>query len=167
MTTEEWRPVVGFPAYEVSSRGRVRSSHAWRGQRDRILIGGTSTKGYPYVQLVAPDGGVKVRATHILLAEAFIGPRPIGNHVRHLDGNRKNCTVENLAYGTPAENAADQLRHGTHPNASKTKCARGHAFDEHNTRFRPDGSRRCGACRREDSRRQRERRAFRAAGLAA
>lgn len=167
MEGEEWRPVVGFPAYQVSNRGRVRSSHTWRGQRDRILIGGTTIKGYPYVQIIAPGGGAKARAIHVLVAQAFIGTRPADMEVRHLDGNAKNCLVSNLAYGTHRENELDKRRHGTHPHGSKKKCVHGHPFNEENTRLRPDGGRRCAICRREACRRQRVRKALRAAGVAA
>ncbi len=36
-----------------------------------------------------------------------------------------------------------------HPNASKTRCKRGHPFDAHNTYYAPDGQRRCRTCLRE------------------
>jgi hypothetical protein len=32
---------------------------------------------------------------------------------RHLDGNRSNNRLDNLAWGTPLENGADKARHGT------------------------------------------------------
>lgn len=51
---------------------------------------------------------------HLLVAAAFIGPRPPGKIVRHLDGNRKNPRWGNLAYGTYAENTQDAIAHGTH-----------------------------------------------------
>lgn len=70
---------------------------------------------------------------HVLVAAAWLGPRPDGLVIRHLDGNSRNNDVRNLAYGTPAENVRDTVRHGTHPEASKTHCYRGHEFTEDNT----------------------------------
>jgi len=36
-----------------------------------------------------------------------------------------------------------------HPQASKTRCKRGHPFDRENTYYTPDGRRRCRTCLRE------------------
>jgi hypothetical protein len=41
---------------------------------------------------------------HILVAKAWIGPRPEGLELDHKDGNIRNCTVSNLEYVTPEEN---------------------------------------------------------------
>jgi hypothetical protein len=51
---------------------------------------------------------------HVLIATAFHGPRPRGMEVRHLNGNRRDNTPGNLAWGTRAENVADRVRHGSH-----------------------------------------------------
>jgi hypothetical protein len=50
---------------------------------------------------------------HRLVALAFLGPAPEGMEVRHLDGNKRNARLENLTYGTQAENYADRRIHGT------------------------------------------------------
>ena len=65
--------------------------------------------GYSYVRLV---GGQMIRI-HTLMAETFVGPRPLGQGVRHLDGNPVNNSPENLAWGTQAENMQDKIMHGT------------------------------------------------------
>lgn len=41
---------------------------------------------------------------HILVAIAWIGPRPKGCELDHKDGNIRNCAVSNLEYVTPEEN---------------------------------------------------------------
>jgi len=33
-------------------------------------------------------------------------------HTRHLDGNKKNCRLDNLRYGTASENVRDRIEHG-------------------------------------------------------
>jgi hypothetical protein len=60
---------------------------------------------------------------HALVIEAFRGPRPPGMETRHLDGDRGNNVITNLAYGTRAENRADSVRHGTAQRGSRN----GHA----------------------------------------
>lgn len=56
---------------------------------------------------------------HHLVAEYFIGPRPEGNYVRHLDGDKLNNHVSNLAYGTPQDNINDTMRHGRVPKGAE------------------------------------------------
>jgi hypothetical protein len=65
-------------------------------------------RGYMLVSL----GFNKKRAVHTLVLEAFVCPRPKGMQCRHLDDNKKNPRLENLCWGTPKENLADQYRNG-------------------------------------------------------
>lgn len=51
-------------------------------------------------------------SVHVLVAEAFIGPRPEGMDVRHLNGNPRDNRVTNLAYGTRSDNVRDCYRYG-------------------------------------------------------
>lgn len=41
---------------------------------------------------------------HKLVALAWIGPRPIGMEIDHLNGDKLNWSLDNLEYVTPAEN---------------------------------------------------------------
>ena len=114
---EIWRPVVGYEAYyEVSNMGRVRSVNRWMppnpyspGQylRGRVLkqeaTGPPGNRRYKRVTLNT-DGGRHRRLVHHLVLEAFLGPRPHGYEVNHLDGNPGNNEMENLAYVTHAQN---------------------------------------------------------------
>ncbi|SHJ58468.1 NUMOD4 motif-containing protein [Nocardiopsis flavescens] len=151
---EQWRAVVGFPGYEVSSLGNVRS---WsRYKRGELLKLRPGTTGYPHVTLWR-DGRCHRPKVHRLVALAFIGPRPDGQQVRHLDGDRLNNAADNLAYGTPSQNVRDSVRHGTHPEVRKTSCRRGHPFDTANTYVDPSGRRVCRACKLQRQRRRRAR----------
>ena len=112
----EWRPVVGHEsAYEVSSDGQVRSLRFRNGTIDKprgtplLLKLNMSTNGYHCLRL----GACPVRV-HVLVAEAFHGPRPTPRHqVAHADGMRTNNHVTNLRWATVAENIEDAKRHGT------------------------------------------------------
>lgn len=99
----KWRPVPGSLIHYVSSDGRLYSERLRRELRPCVL-----GNGYAYVCL--RNG--KPSTVHSLVLGAFIGPRPTGMETRHLDGNKLNNKIENLAYGTSAENSADIKRHG-------------------------------------------------------
>src|SRR6266404_4549225 len=112
MNGEEWRVVPGFSNYEVSVLGRVRSNVV-KG-KTRILKPALSGKGpakYWYVSLSRNHSQV-TRVVHQLVLEAFVGPRPKDAVSRHIDGNRLNCSLSNLTWGTPKENMADRRNHG-------------------------------------------------------
>src|SRR5690606_32157657 len=81
-----------------------------------------------------------------LVAAAFLGPRPEGSEVCHINGDPADNRVENLRYGSRSENVLDQVRHGVHNNARKTHCKNGHAFTPENTMRRSEGGRRCRTC---------------------
>ena len=128
---EIWKDIPGFPSYQVSNIGRVRSVGQWveirmpNGQtRDqyyppRILAQRPNMKkgGHLTVHLGSRKlGNRKPHYVHVLVAEAFIGPRPDGMLVCHNDSNPLNNCVENLRYDTKAGNAYDMLRLGNHRN---------------------------------------------------
>lgn len=160
---EEWRPVPGYPDYSASTEGRIVSRRVSR--EGRLMSETPSTNGYIYHHLANDEGRTPYSAHHIV-AITFLGPRPEGMEVRHLDGNPTNNAVRNLQYGTPAENSEDIKRHGRNWALNKTHCPKGHPYDEANTYRAPSGApRRCRTCMRQQRADQRARRAFQAAGI--
>lgn len=117
---ERWLPISGYEnLYQVSDQGRVRSltrSVDRRGCGTCQYVGRSLqpsfVKGYPRVVL-KDKGRNRGREVHKLVVEAFVGPCPVGQEVRHLDGIRSNAKLANLVYGTRIENQADRRRHGT------------------------------------------------------
>jgi len=149
----EWRPIPGWEGYyEASSKGAIRSV-------DRVVVRGKRTlrlSGSPRVPKVGKNGYLytslyrsseaSYSTVHRLVALTFLGPRPVGHDVCHRNGVRSDNRVENLYYGTRSENNRDKRIHGTDHNASKTRCAQGHPFDDENTYLLPDRSRKCKQC---------------------
>ncbi len=117
-TPVEYRDVPGFPGYRVGSDGSVwsRKSGGW----SRLKL--ATNRGYQQVSLSrwARHSSFKV---HHLVLENFVGPRPPGLECRHLDGNPANNRLDNLCWGTRAENVADQVRHGTQLGPRGERCA--------------------------------------------
>jgi hypothetical protein len=98
---EEWRVVDGCP-YQVSDFGRVRSTRNGK-RHGRIMAAFRSHRGYFYVKLVR--GGVRAKfSVHGLVARAFIGPKPDGYNINHIDCDKANNRPSNLEYVTHAEN---------------------------------------------------------------
>lgn len=128
---EEWRPVVGFEGlYSISSLGRVRSEPRVvirKGHsltiHGRIRTAPLNRNGYPAIQLWRGNNNSHFEV-HVLVAAAFIGPRPAGMQILHEDGVRTNARVNNLSYGTPQQNFADSVRHGTDTRAERNHLAR-------------------------------------------
>jgi hypothetical protein len=132
---ERWRPVVGYEGlYEVSDLGRVRSldrvsllqGKYKRFAKGRVLKPIPNSKGYHLVTL-SKDGIQKTPSVHQLVLQAFVGPCPEGQLVRHGPGGKDDNRLSNLSYGTPKQNMADRLRDGTaiygdtHPMAKLTE----------------------------------------------
>lgn len=125
MTEETWKPVPGYEGfYEVSDQGRVRSldrcvanKGRWGAvvphhRLGRLLKPGRASNGYVTVAL-ANGGKRRSYLVQELVMLAFVGPRPPGYVIRHLDGTRLNNQLSNLEYSTPRENSLDRARHGT------------------------------------------------------
>ena len=130
----EWREIPGLQGnYEVSEFGNFRRVLS-NGQR-RPKAQHTDRAGYLRANLYV--NGVKrtVQASGAV-AEAFIGPRPEGMEVCHIDGNHQNNHFTNLRYDTVLNNRRDKITHGTHRNQNnKTHCRNGHVWTRETTRF--------------------------------
>ncbi len=104
-----WLPVEGWPYYEVSSEGEVRSSSPWA-KRPLMKLQINSVTGYKFVKLCKKGDTITI-LVHILVAKTFIGPCPDGQEVRHKNGVKVNCAADNLEYGTHRQNVLDRWKH--------------------------------------------------------
>lgn len=154
--TEQWAPVPGYEGrYEVSDLGRVRTvarvipyiDGRLRRVQQRVRKVQLDTRGYPALSLTDNQGRTRTRGVHVLVAAAWIGPRPEGMEVCHNDGDKTNPRLDNLRYGTHSENAQDAVLHGQHPWASRTSCIYGHPYTPENT-YPYRGRRHCRTCTR-------------------
>lgn len=118
---ENWQPIPGYPHYQVSDKGRVKSI-------DRTVTGknGTPRKLTGKVLTPYPDSNGRLRVKlsthgehsqlmiHQLVALVFHGECPAGKVVCHNNGNHRDNHATNLRYDTMSENMLDSVRHGTH-----------------------------------------------------
>ncbi len=106
MPRERWHQVRGWEGrYVITDQGRVLSALTG------CVLKPALDRGYPHVNLYR-DGKRTTRHVHILVLEAFRGWRVVGQVSRHLNGNRADNRLENLRWGTYAENEADKRVHG-------------------------------------------------------
>jgi len=119
---EEWRWLVGHePSYEISNMGRVRS-YIRKGPRGRfnrvarMLTLTADAEGYRILTIAAK--GYKV---HRLVLETFVGPSDLVT--RHLNNNPADNRLENLRWGTQAENMRDRVIAGNHNRQRKAVSA--------------------------------------------
>lgn len=122
MKTETWKDIPGYEGkYQVSNLGRVKSLsrlinganqfsfYAWT-SRERILRPGRHDKGgHLSIMLNSPR---KCCLVHQLVVRAFVGEKPEGNVVLHVNGDPCDNRLENLRYDTQSENVLDVYRQG-------------------------------------------------------
>jgi hypothetical protein len=109
---EEWRPVVGYEGwYEVSNLGRVKRVRRGSGTRPGTILTPIRRPGCWTVAL-SRDAVEIVFRIHALVMEAFVGPRPPGLVINHIDADTLNNAVWNLEYVTQRENVHHTMRLG-------------------------------------------------------
>lgn len=112
---EEWKPVVGYEGwYEVSNLGRVRRVAVGHGTNPGRILKGYSKRGrYSSVVLfLGCRATAKTHNVHQLVASAFLGVRPDGCEINHIDGNKSNPALTNLEYVTKSGNQLHSLKTG-------------------------------------------------------
>lgn len=108
----EWQDIQGYKGlYKISEAGHVLSLKAKYKTADRLIKNYISKNGYPIVYLTK-GGKTKTIKLHILLAKTFI-PNP-NNYpcVLHLDDNKINFALANLAWGTQSQNIKMAFENG-------------------------------------------------------
>lgn len=146
-SSERWLPVVGYEGlYLVSSEGRVYS-FARRGASEGVKRQHLATSnGATYYRVkITKDGRGVSKPVHALVAEAFIGPRPEGQVVRHKDGDSLNNRSSNLEYGTVKDNNLDKMIHSG--NLSVNHCRRGHLLKGANLDTNVKENTSCRSCK--------------------
>lgn len=104
---EIWKPIPNCNGYLASNIGNIKNDVS-----GKIYKGHTVGRGYRHVSVIE-NGVRRYRKVSRLVASAFYGISDL--HVLHNNGNPSDDRVENLRYGTPKENYADAVKHGTRP----------------------------------------------------
>jgi HNH endonuclease len=114
----EYKTVRDWPMYEISNLGGVRRDN-------KPIAQFLNNRGYLCFN-VSDGSKRKMLRVHREVARAFL-PQT-GPIVRHLDGNKLNCCLSNLAWGNSLDNESDKNKHGRtlrrarHPMAKLTEA---------------------------------------------
>lgn len=105
MEEEIWKAIDGYPGYEVSSLGRVKSLVKAYRREEIILKGSPNTTGYILVQLYPEPRKRKSLLVHRLVMLTF-QPNPMMDEleVNHKDLDTTNNKMSNLEWVTQKEN---------------------------------------------------------------
>lgn len=120
------KDIPGFKGYKIDENSVVYSVHIKKVMKVKV------NNGYLSIGLFK-DGKYHYVNCHRLAAMTFLGiPDNFEKmDARHLDGNKSNNHISNIALGTKAENAQDKFRHGTAYNLPKGE-------DHHNAKLTDD-----------------------------
>lgn len=110
---EQWRPVIGYEGfYEVSNFGEVKRIKGGKGTSlGGVMKQQTGKRGRMKVSL-CKNSESKTIDTARIVAEAFLGRRPLGLQINHIDYDCKNNRSDNLEYVTPSENIQHAYQNG-------------------------------------------------------
>ncbi len=101
---EEWRPITGFPDYEVSSLGRIkRIKDSKNNRKAGFILKPHTDADYSRVYLFGPKGKKRL-SIHLIVLNTFLGPSPPGYEANHKDGKKRNNLLNNLEWVTHPEN---------------------------------------------------------------
>jgi len=106
---DTWRQIRGSPAYWVSTHGQIISTMK---RRPRMIA---PIKSGKYLAITYWDSEHRRHReyVHRLVLKTWVGdPRP-GQEAGHLNGNRHDNRLANLAWVTRQENANHRIIHGT------------------------------------------------------
>ena len=115
---EDWADLPQYEptGYQVSNLGRVRrNGKILKNQIDR----------YGYHRIWLREGNKrKFKTVHSVVAEAFIGPRPDGAEIAHINEDKSNNSVANISYVTPSENRHHSVVNGTVAAGERHGCSK-------------------------------------------
>lgn len=114
MTQEEiWEPVAVYgyqDLYEASNLGHIRRE----GTNRNLKPSSNKRAGDRLHVCLSSNGHVRTFYVHVLVAEAFYGPKPTGLEINHIDLDYQNNILENLEYVTHSDNQKHSVKaHGT------------------------------------------------------
>lgn len=107
---EIWKDIPGYEGhYQASNLGNIKSL---KQKSERIIKPAPDMEGR--LKLSLYQNGTKEHfKVYTLVALTFIGERPEGYDVCHIDGDFSNNNLSNIKYDTKSQNRVDMYRYGS------------------------------------------------------
>lgn len=109
--------ITGFPNYKITKDGRIWSIPRRGSSKNGkwMKVHKRYKKSNHLTVRLCKNGKMYNKSVHRLVLEVYVSPCPDNMECRHLDGNPQNNNLDNLCWGTKAENSKDAVKHGTIP----------------------------------------------------
>jgi hypothetical protein len=107
-----WKTHPYYEMYQITPTGEVKDTRTGKIRKPHLA------RGYLRVNLRV-NNAYKFEFIHALVAETYIGLRPEGLVVNHIDGNKVNNCVHNLEFVTYSENLKHAYRTGLKSNVGE------------------------------------------------
>lgn len=122
MEDVKWREAPGFPQYQISNTGFLRSVKT---QKNISQHECKTSKGFYYhVNIYNSDGVRKLVTIHRLVCEAFHGPPPEGKpYVNHDDGDKTNNHESNVYWSSHSGNVKHAYTNGLNDHVIKLQVS--------------------------------------------
>lgn len=109
---EIWKQIPNFSRYEASNTGKLRSTNYKNSGKTKELKPAIGRDGYLQTMLQSDDKKYHSCKVHYFISLTFMGEKPKGIMVNHLDGNKLNNNVSNYEYTTNQGNIQHAYDHG-------------------------------------------------------
>jgi len=102
---EIWKKAVGYPTYEVSNLGRIKTFNWKNSGQTRIMKPAIDKSGYLRTMLKDENGKITTIKVHRVILNTFKYRSDYKKYeVNHKDGNKQNNNIDNLEWVTRKEN---------------------------------------------------------------
>ena len=100
----EWKAIPSFPKYEASTTGEIRNA------KTKCVIKPFTDLQQEYGRITVYGEGKRRKVmAHTLVAQAFLGDKPYGHEIDHINSDRTDNRPCNLRYVTPEQNRANPM----------------------------------------------------------
>ena len=137
---DEWYKIPDYPNYRISKNGQIKRVEILKAHnrfpltkttilKENILKLYFDSNGYSTCLTNTAGKGVQIIVARLMLT-VFVRPPTKGEVARHLDDNKRNQSLDNLAWGTVQENADDAIRNNRYSKYSKGSSHWGSKLNE-------------------------------------